>query len=158
MFREVRRKANELPPEAARQLLHTARIGVLAVNGDGGYPYAVPVNFLYRESEGTIVFHGARAGHKADAVKRDGRVCFTVYGNETVKDEVWAPYVRSAVVFGKCAVIEDPAHSLECLRAFAAKYYPNAEAVEDEIAKSGRAVRMYEITIEHMSCKEVQEK
>ena len=59
MFRPVRKKANEIGVGEAKKLLHEARRGVLAVNGDGGYPYAVPVNYLYDEEKQEIIFHGA---------------------------------------------------------------------------------------------------
>ena len=80
MFRPMRRAKKAIPDEAAKRLLQTERRGVLAVNGDLGYPYAVPVNFLYDEAAGKLYFHGARAGHKADALRRATRVCFTVCG------------------------------------------------------------------------------
>ena len=38
------------------------------------------------------------------------------------------------------------------------KYYPDELMADEEIAASGKAVQMYEITIEHLSGKEVQEK
>ena len=38
------------------------------------------------------------------------------------------------------------------------KYYPDERLAEEEIAASGKAVQMYEITIEHLSGKEVQER
>ena len=92
MFRPLRRAKKAIPDEAAKRLLQTERRGVLAVNGDLGYPYAVPVNFLYDEAAGKLYFHGARAGHKADALRRDARVCFTVCGAERVEPEApWAP-------------------------------------------------------------------
>ena len=50
MFRPIRRKKNELGREDSIKLLCEARRGVLAVNGDDGYPYAIPVNYLYPES------------------------------------------------------------------------------------------------------------
>lgn len=158
MFRPVRRKKNELSTEDAKEILKNARIGVLSVNGDDGYPYAVPVNFLYSEEENRIWFHGARAGHKADSIDKNDRVCFTVYGNETVKEEAWAPYVKSAVIFGRCRVINDPERAITSLRKFAGKYYPDKDLIEEEIAASAKAVRMFEIEIEHLSGKEVQEK
>ncbi|MBF1052789.1 MAG: pyridoxamine 5'-phosphate oxidase family protein, partial [Peptostreptococcus sp.] len=40
MFRPVRRKSREISLDAARNLLKASRRGVLAVNGDNGYPYA----------------------------------------------------------------------------------------------------------------------
>ena len=43
--------------------------GVLAVNGDDGYPYAIPLNYFYDRDERKIYFHGARAGHKVDALR-----------------------------------------------------------------------------------------
>ena len=158
MFREMRRKKKEMTVAAAKHLLKTERRGVLAVNGDDGYPYAIPVNYLYCEDEGKIYFHGARAGHKVDAIKRSDKICFTVFGNESVKDEAWAPYVQSAVVFGRCKLIADQEEAISLVRKLATKYYPDARLVEEEVVASGRAVQMFEITIEHISGKEIQEK
>lgn len=158
MFRPVRKKANEINEEAVKELLRNSRRGVLAVNGDDGYPYAIPINYLYQEEENTIIFHGAKAGHKRDSIKACDKVCFTVYGNETVKEETWAPFVQSAVVFGRCRLIEDMEETIQKVKTFAMKYYPDVELVDEEIRRSGRAVQMFEITIEHMTGKEVQEK
>ena len=94
MFRPMRRKAKEISTDAAKKLLCNERRGVFAVNGDDGYPYAIPVNFYYDEVNNKIYFHGAAAGHKVDALQVDDKVCFTVYGNETIKEEeAWAPYL-----------------------------------------------------------------
>lgn len=158
MFRTIRRKKNELDAEEAKALLESVRIGILSVNGDDGYPYAVPVNFLYSKEENRIWFHGAAAGHKAESIEKNDKVCFTVFGNETIKEETWAPYVKSAVIFGRCRRIGDPERALAVLRRFAGKYYPDSELIEKEIAASAKAVRMFEIEIEHLSAKEVQEK
>lgn len=158
MFRPIRRKKKEISTEAAKELLRRERRGVLAVHGDDGYPYAIPVNFYYKEETGKIYFHGAKAGHKADALKRDDKVCFTVYGNETIREEAWAPYLQSTVVFGRCRTVEDPERAIELVKELAGKYYPDAASIEEEVAHAGNAVQMYEITIEHISGKEIQEK
>ena len=159
MFRPMRRAKKAIPDEAAKRLLQTERRGVLAVNGDLGYPYAVPVNFLYDEATGKLYFHGARAGHKADALRRDERVCFTVCGAERIEpEEPWAPYLQSAVVFGRCRLMEDGPEAEAALRRLAAKYYPDAETIETELAHAGRAVQVFEITVEHLSGKQIQEK
>lgn len=158
MFRPIRKKKNEISAEAAGTLLHHARRGVLAVNGDGGYPYAIPVNYLYDEPERKIYFHGARAGHKVDALRTCDKVCFTVLGDETVREEAWAPYLQSVVVFGRCRLLESGPEALALIKRLAMKYYPDERMADEEIAASGKAVQMYEITIEHLSGKEVQEK
>ena len=50
-------------------MLKNARIGVFALNGDGGYPYAIPMNFLYDEKNNSIYMHSAKIGHKVDSLK-----------------------------------------------------------------------------------------
>lgn len=107
MFRPLRRKKRAITDEEARKLLATCKRGVFAVNGDDGYPYAIPVNYFFDAERDKIYFHGAKAGHKVDALKRDDKVCFTVYGNEWYKDGDWAPYVMSTVVFGRCRLAND---------------------------------------------------
>lgn len=158
MFRPIRKKKNQISDEAAKELLRTSRHGVFAVNGDDGYPYAIPINFLYDEDAQKIYFHGSRAGHKVDSLRACDKVCFTVYGNETIKDEPWAPYMQSVVVFGRCRLLESGEESLALVKRFAMKYYPDESLVDIEIAEGGKAVQMYEITIEHYSGKEVQER
>lgn len=158
MFRPIRKKKNQISDEAAKELLRTSRRGVFAVNGDDGYPYAIPINFLYDEDAQKIYFHGSRAGHKVDSLRACDKVCFTVYGNETVRDEPWAPYMQSVVAFGRCRLLESGEESLALVKRFAMKYYPDESLVDIEIAEGGRAVQMYEITIEHYSGKEVQER
>lgn len=158
MFRPVRRKNREISIEVAKDLLRTSRRGVLAVNGDNGYPYALPLNYLHDEDSNTIIFHGARAGHKLDSIKACDKVCFTVYGNETIKEEAWAPYVQSTIVYGRCHLVDDQERAMEILRNLARKYYPSEDIIDEEIAKAGKAVQMFQIEIEHISGKEIQEK
>ncbi|WP_314050082.1 pyridoxamine 5'-phosphate oxidase family protein [Peptostreptococcus stomatis] len=158
MFRQVRRKNREISLEAAKDLLRTSRRGVLAVNGDNGYPYALPLNYIYDENNQTIIFHGARAGHKLDSIKACDKVCFTVYGNETIKEEAWAPYMQSVIVFGRCKLVDNQERSMDILRDLARKYYPSEDIIDEEIAKAGKAVQMFQIEIEHISGKEIQEK
>lgn len=158
MFRPIRKKKNEISVDEVKHLLQNARRGVLAVNGDDGYPYAIPINYLYDEEHQKIYFHGARAGHKVDAIRKCDKVCFTVLGKEMVRKESWAPFVQSVVIFGRCHVVEDRQTAMTLVKNFAMKYYPNESMVDEEIALDGKAVQMYEIEIEHFSGKEVQER
>ena len=158
MFRPIRKKKNDIGTEAAEQLLLRCRRGVLAMNGAEGYPYAVPVNFYFDKESNKIYLHGARAGHKVEALRACDRVCFTVYGNETIGDEAWAPFLQSAVVFGRCRLMENGPEAAARLKQLAMKYYPEERLADDEIARAGKAVQMFEIEIEHLSGKKVQER
>ena len=157
-FRTIRRKKREISIDEAKQLLLAERRGVLAVNGDEGYPYAIPINYIYDEEEQKIYFHGARAGHKYDSIKACDKVCFTVYGNQTIKEEEWAPFMQSVVVFGRCYMIEDHVQAMKIVKKLAMKYYPDEKTADEEIEASGKAVQLFEIVIEHVSGKEIQEK
>ena len=86
------------------------------------------------------------------------KVCFTVFGNETVKKESWAPFLQSVVIFGRCHFVTDQSAAMALLKQFAMKFYPEESMVDEEIAISGKAVQMYEIEIEHLSGKEIQER
>lgn len=158
MFRTIRKKRNELTVNEAEELLQNSRRGILAVNGDNGYPYAIPVNYFYDRDASKIYFHGAKAGHKVDALRACDKVCFTVYGNEKVKEEAWAPFMQSTVVFGRCHLIEEREKSMALLKKLAMKYYPNEQLADEEIAHDGKAAQLFEIEIEHLSGKEVQER
>lgn len=158
MFRPIRKKKNEIDVNVAQALLQNSRRGVLAVNGDDGYPYAIPVNYFYDTENQKIYFHGARAGHKVDALKACDKICFTVYGNEQIKEEAWAPFMQSVVVFGRWHLLEAGPKATALLKRFAMKYYPNEQLADEEIEHAGKAVQMFEIEIEHLSGKEIQER
>ena len=68
MFRKMRRIRQELPLDRVEEVLHRGTNGVLAVQGDDGYPYAVPLSYVYHNSK--LYFHSAKAGHKVDAIRR----------------------------------------------------------------------------------------
>lgn len=73
MFRPMRRTKRQLSDADAKELLLREKRGIFAVNGDDGYPFAVPVNYFYERGTGKIYFHGAKSGHKIDALKKATR-------------------------------------------------------------------------------------
>lgn len=158
MFRPMRRAKRAISDEDARSLLAKGRRATLAVNGDDGYPFAFPIDYRFDADANKIYFHGAKAGQKVDALRRSDKVCLTVMGNEHYEQGEWAPYVQSVVVFGRCRLVDDAAKTEAEVRRLALKYYPSAEEVERELEKYLSAVQLYEIEIEHLTGKQVQEK
>ena len=117
MFREMRRKKQQVSKEACINILKWEKRGALAVNGEDGYPYVVPVNFYYDEPTETLYFHGAKTGHKIDSIQKNPKVCFTVWTSGTRKEGDWAYYVSSVVVFGTASLVTDSDLLREKLRA-----------------------------------------
>src|SRR5699024_1089682 len=97
MFREMRVKKRLMSEEDAEELLKSASHGVLAVAGDEGYPYAVPVSFVYKDRK--IYIHSALEGHKVDAVKQNSKVSFCVVTADNVVSEKLTTRYTSAVAF-----------------------------------------------------------
>ena len=93
-----------LPPSglitrAPRRYWRRAPHGVLAVLGDGGYPYAVPLSFAYED--GHIYIHCARAGHKLDALRRCAKASFCAVERDDVVPEEFTTRYVSAIAFGQ---------------------------------------------------------
>lgn len=154
----MRRKAQELSRDNAIKILQEATSGVLAVNGDGGYPYTVPVSHVL--ADGKIYFHSALQGHKIEAIRRDPRVSFCVIARDEVIAREFTTYFRSVVAFGTARIIEDKAEKMTALRLLAAKYADRtvtAEMTDNEIAKGFDHLHMIAITIEHLTAKQAIE-
>ena len=158
MFRKMRRFKQQLSDEDCLAVLQTARRGVLAVHGDDGYPYAVPLNFVFDPDSRTLYFHMAVEGHKLDAIRRDSKVCFTVMDDGYKVEGDWAWYVKSVVVFGEAKVVKDDAMRDKWLRALAAKYFPPTEDVEEDMRRNAPRALVVAVHIAHMTGKLVHEK
>ena len=155
-FREMRRIKQALTREECAAILRGEKRGTLAVIGDGGWPYALPINFWYDEEADKIYFHCGKAGHKHDAIRACEKVCFTVHdAGHSAGD--WSYFVNSVIVFGCARFVEDPALKLEKARAYGAKYIPTQEELERELRGIDR-MELVEITVKHMTGKRVHEK
>lgn len=151
--RKMRRARQQLSDDESIEVLKRASHGVLAVIGDGGYPYAVPISFVWYD--GRIYIHMAKAGHKLDAITSDDRVSFTVVDADDVVPEEFTTYYRSVIVFGRAHVVDDQAEKLVSLRELGRKYYPNHEPeLAKEIAGGFDRLNMVRIDIERMTGKE----
>lgn len=156
-FRPMRRNRQQLSHEQSEAVLLRNTAGVLAVNGDDGYPYAVPLSYVYHA--GGIFFHTAKSGHKLDAIEKDPRVSFAVIDEDTIVDSEFTTYFRSVVAFGKASVVTDEAARREAYLALSAKYAPaqGPDAAEGCFQRSGANAPIVRIDIEHMTGKEAIE-
>lgn len=154
MFRQMRRFNQQLSQEECEQILLAERRGVLAVHGEDGYPYGVPMDYLYEQ--GRIYFHGAKEGHKLDAIKADNRVSFTVVDQGVQVEGKQGPDVRSVIVFGRVTLMETTSEALEIARRLGEKYDP-ADFVADELVRTEKRLQMLELVVDHVTGKRVNE-
>lgn len=157
MFRDMRRKRQVLVKEECDKILKRGTSGVLALQGDDGFPYAVPISYLYDGSK--LYFHCAKAGHKIDAIMRSPKASFCVIDQDRVVPEKYTTYFRSVIVFGTIRIIDDEREIAESIEKLALKYAPDdsAESRKDEIARYRSSLCMLEMMPEHISGKQAKE-
>ena len=107
MFREMRRKKQQLEESECVEILKNEKRGVLSVIGDDGYPYGIPMDHYYNEENGKIYFHCALEGHKMDAVKACDKVSYCVFDEGYRNEGEWALNIKSVIVFGRVRVLDD---------------------------------------------------
>lgn len=157
MFRELRRKRQELSLEESIDILNKGTSGVLALSGDNDYPYAVPISYVYAHSK--LYFHGAGSGHKIDAIKNHDKASFCVIDQDKIIPEEYTTYFRSVIVFGRIRIIDDEAEMQKAIQALAVKYHPDASESERQkaIDREWKPLCIIELSIEHLSGKEAIE-
>lgn len=155
MFREMRRFKQQLSEKESIEILKTGKTGILGVLGDNGYPYTVPINYVYED--GKIYFHGAKVGHKIDAIKQCNKVSLCVVEkDDVIKDEL-TTYFRSVILFGKARILETDEEIFHAVRVLSLKYNNDKEVIDKGIKKSWDRLSCVEIIIEHLTGKEAKE-
>ncbi|MEA4926750.1 MAG: pyridoxamine 5'-phosphate oxidase family protein [Syntrophomonadaceae bacterium] len=151
MFKEMRRNDKQISEEAAIAILKKGMYGVLATIGEDGYPYGVPVNYVYEN--GKIYFHSSAAdGHKGANTRFCDKVCFTVTENVELLADKFNTRFESVVVFGR--IKEVPAMKQVILEGMLDKYSaPYRPAGLEYISKAAAKTTVYEISIEAVSGK-----
>ena len=155
-FRSMRRKRQQLSEEKSIGILQKSTAGTLALLGDNGYPYAVPISYVY--ADGKLYFHSALSGHKIDAIRNCDKASFCVIDQDEVHPEKYTTYFRSVIAFGRIHIIEDEQEKLATARLLGDRYNPNQEeALQKEIEKGLSRMVMIRFDIEHLTGKEAIE-
>ena len=154
MFRPMRRFRQQLSHEECERILAEATSGVLALSGDDGYPYAVPLSHVYQD--GKLYFHCAKEGHKLDSIRRNEKVSFCVIAQDEVIPAKRTTAYISVIAFGKAVIVDDESGLRRIVgligEKFSADYPENCRKETDQMIA---ADRMYclEITVEHLTGK-----
>ena len=157
MFPKMRRSKQALSPEEMESILLDGTSGVLALQGEGGYPYAVPLSYVY--TGGRFYFHCARAGHKIDAVRHSPKASFCVIDQDQVVPPEYTTYFRSVIAFGRTRILEDEAEKQAAIWLLAEKYCPgdSPEHRQEAIRREAGGLCLVSLSIEHMTGKQAIE-
>jgi hypothetical protein len=143
---QVRRADKVMPDERALDMLKRGFCGRLATLGADGYPYCVPLLYVWMDDE--VYVHNTRArGHLRANVDHESRVCFEVdepgqvfpYGRFECDSSV---AYRSVILFGRIRVVEEGATAQRFFELLMAKY-----AKADWVRPKGFFPRIDQITL-----------
>ena len=157
MFRQMRRFKQQIRNEECIEILKTEPRGILSMLGDDGYPYGIPLDHWYCEEDGCLYFHGAKTGHKIDAISKCDKVSYCVMDEGFRKEGDWALNIRSVIVFGRISLVTDEEKAREICTQLCLKFTDDREYLERELKSSLGRVQCLKLTPEHMSGKLVNE-
>jgi len=157
MFRKMRRFKQQISEEECLQVLREEPRGVLSLLGDDDYPYGIPMDHWYSEADGRLYFHGAREGHKIDAITRCDKAGYCVMDQGFRKDGDWALNIRSVIVFGRIRLVTDAAKTREICENICRKFTDDEDYIAKELQNALPRVQCLELVPEHMTGKLVNE-
>lgn len=132
-------------------ILKTSDYGVLSTISQNGYPYGVPLSFVFIHN--AIYFHSATEGQKLDAILNNSKVSFCVVGQTSILPDKFSTKYESVIVFGLAAEVFDDEKNavlLEILNKYSLDYI---EKGKEYIKNASNATKVIKISIEHISGK-----
>lgn len=157
MFQVMRRSRQALSWQETEEILRRGTSGVLALAGAEGYPYAVPLSYVY--TQGILYVHCAKVGHKLESIRRCEKASFCVVDRDEIKPEAYTTYYRSAIAFGRVRILESEEEKRRAIEQLSQKYHPmdtpaHRKAVID---REYAPLCMLAFTVEHMTGKQAIE-
>lgn len=149
----MRRFRQQLNKEECEAILNETTSGTLALLGDGGYPYAVPVSHVY--TDGKLYFHSAKSGHKIESIQRYDKASYCVIAADDVKPSEYTTYFRSVIAFGTIHIVESEEERITAAILLGEKYNPgDSVGLRKEMKKGLSHMLILRFDIEHLSGKE----
>lgn len=151
MFKEMRRKDRELNSNEISAILKNSNYGILSTISENGYPYGVPVSFIYHDDY--IYFHGALRGHKLDNIANNNKVSFCVVGHTCVLPAEFSTKFESVIIFGEAFDVDGDEKNSTLLEIIN-KYSPDfINQGKEYIQKANKATKVMKIKIEFVTGK-----
>jgi nitroimidazol reductase NimA-like FMN-containing flavoprotein (pyridoxamine 5'-phosphate oxidase superfamily) len=156
---ELRRADRTMVASAVSKMLERGFSGHLAVIGEDGHPYCVPLLYVWMDR--AIWLHQTIArGHLRRSIEREPRACFEIDEYQGVFDygrfecDSGLAY-RSVILFGTIAVVRESSEKQRFCSALMAKYRrANTDRPKDFYPRLNE-IAVYTMTVERMTGKEV---
>jgi len=119
MFKEMRKAERQISEIDVAQILHKGEYGILSTVGQDGYPYGVPLSYVYMNE--AVYFHCALEGHKLENINFNEKGSFCVVGRTELLPGKFTTNYESAIAFGVITEVVQEEKE-QALLAFLEKY------------------------------------
>jgi uncharacterized protein len=155
----LRRADLTMPDERAREMLARGYSGRLATVSEDGFPYCIPMLYLWMNGE--VCGHTTSArGHFRANIEREPRVCFQIDEQQGVFDygrfecDSGLAY-RSVCLFGRIRIVDDREVKQRFCEALMAKYGKRETERPKGFFPRIDVITVYAIAVERMTGKQV---
>lgn len=151
MKQEMRKKDRMITAEEAEKILRESEYGILSTVCADGYPYGVPISYVY--ADGRLYFHHTTAEDSLmNSNIGDGApACFTVVGATEVLPAKFSTLYESVIAFGTVRACED---KIDALMKLVEKFSPEYREQGRRYAESAAGrVFVYEFEIQQVTGK-----
>ncbi|MCI5498420.1 MAG: pyridoxamine 5'-phosphate oxidase family protein [Clostridiales bacterium] len=127
MEHKMHKASRQLSDAETLEILKKGDHGTLSVQGDDGYPYSTPVNYIMVANK--LYIHSAPYGYKIECLERNTKCCFSaIISAKIIPSKITAAF-ESVIMTGNAVFIEDQAEKRAALEAFVTQKHPGYEDV-----------------------------
>lgn len=127
MEHKMHKASRQLSDAETLAILKKGDHGTLSVQGDDGYPYSTPVNYIMVDDK--LYIHSAPYGYKIECLERNTKCCFSaIISAKIIPSKITAAF-ESVIMTGNAVFIEDQAEKRAALEAFVTQKHPGYEEV-----------------------------
>lgn len=158
MERAVRRTDRMMDDAEARAYLQAAKVAFVGTVGTDGWPYVVPMAFIYEGQDVLWLHNGKKPGHLLDNLNRAPRVCLTaaergrLIPGPTYACQSSQEYT-SVVAFGRLELVEDEGQKNWFFDQLVRKYGPPGHQFPDPSYPLNHKIFLWKMTIDRLTGK-----
>ena len=125
MEHKMHKASRQLSDAETIEILKKGDHGTLSVQGDDGYPYATPINYIV--VDGKVYLHSAPYGYKIECLQRSPKCCFSaIISAQIIPSKITAAF-ESVVLTGTAVFVTDQAEKRTVLENFVTQKHPGYE-------------------------------
>ena len=151
VFPNMRRKDREGSAQMIEDVLVKGEFGTLATISEIGYPYTVPLSYVYLDE--SIFFHCAKQGHKLNNIQHNNKVSFSIVTDVNLLPSEFVTNYKSVIAFGEASEVTGDGKE-DALRKLIEKY--SADFIRegnDYIQRAQDNTTVIKIDIHHLTGK-----